>query len=424
VEGDDAVSMISRRTLLAAAVGTAVAACTESTPTVAAGSASSTVDQTSASAASTTTPAAATTTASGRPVLRLIGDGSTSDTGPQPHQPTPRPLAPGETPPQFVVFSWDGAGNLATGQFPRFRSLAADLGASMTFFLTGTYALPVDRRELYHPPQHRVGASAIGLFNRDEVLATMSEIGLAWIDGHEIGTHFNGHFCGTNGAGRWSPQEWRSEIDQAVGFVQTWRTNAAAPDAPPLPFDYATELVGGRAPCLEGQKNLLPAAAELGWRYDASSPGGSQVWPTKKSGLWDLPLQSIPFAGDGAHQTLSMDYNLMYKQNGGDPDGDPARFAEWRTQAYQSYLAGFTRALTSNRAPMFIGNHFEQWNGGIYMDAVEQVLTTIAAHEDVRLVSFRQLVDWLDVQDPAVIARLRTLSPGVAPTGGWRTFLA
>ena len=95
----------------------------------------------------------------------------------------------------------------------------------------------------------------------------------------------------------------------------------------------------------------------------------------------------------------------------------------WRTQATESYLAGFRRAYLTNRAPLFIGNHFEQWNGGIYMDAVEETLKTVAGQKDVRLVSFRQFVDWLDVQAPAVLARLRTLEVGEAPPGGWRTFL-
>jgi hypothetical protein len=33
-------------------------------------------------------------------------------------------------------------------------------------------------------------------------------------------------------------------------------------------------------------------------------------------------------------------------------------------------------------------------------------------------------VDCLDAQDPAVLAKLRTLEVGHAPTGGWREFLA
>src|SRR6478735_2777371 len=41
--------------------------------------------------------------------VRAIGDGSTADTGKQPKQPqAPVPLEPGQKPPQFVIFSWDG----------------------------------------------------------------------------------------------------------------------------------------------------------------------------------------------------------------------------------------------------------------------------------------------------------------------------
>jgi hypothetical protein len=56
------------------------------------------------------------------------------------------------------------------------------------------------------------------------------------------------------------------------------------------------------------------------------------------------------------------------------------------------------------------------------MDAVEDALTHIAGKPDVRLVSFRQFVDWLDVQDPAVLEKLRTLQVGQAPPGGGNAF--
>src|SRR5690606_41494937 len=49
----------------------------------------------------------------------------------------------------------------------------------------------------------------------------------------------------------------------------------------------------------------------------------------------------------------------------------------WREQAAGSYISGFKRAYESNRAPFFVGNHFEEWNGGIYMDAVEEALKHI-----------------------------------------------
>ncbi|MFJ3665828.1 polysaccharide deacetylase family protein [Streptomyces sp. NPDC090106] len=363
----------------------------------------------------------------GHPV-RPLGDGSTSYTGKQPGQPArPEPLEPGQTPPQFVVFSWDGAGEVGNGLFPRFLDLAKEHGAHMTFFLSGLYLLPESKKRLYTPPNNPVGASDIGYLTDEHVKATLTNVRRAWLEGHEIGTHFNGHFCAGHGSvGNWTPQQWKSEIEQAKSFVKEWRTNTGWTDLPALPFDYDKELVGGRTPCLLGQDNLLPTARELGWRYDASSPGGRQVWPQKKEGLWDLPLQQIPFPGH-SFEVLSMDYNMLANQSVNSTNAPAHNYPAWRKQAADAYISGFRRAYETNRAPFFVGNHFEQWNGGIYMDAVEQALQHIAAEkdagEDVRLVSFRQFTDWMDVQKPEVLDQLRTLDVGQAPAGGWNTYL-
>ncbi|MFF3137211.1 polysaccharide deacetylase family protein [Streptomyces mirabilis] len=365
--------------------------------------------------------------ASSRPA-RLIGDGSTSFTGKQPKQPAkPVPLEPGQTPPQFVIFSWDGAGEVGTGLFSRFLGLAREHEAHMTFFLSGLYLLPESKKRKYLPPNNPRGASDIGYLSDDHVKSTLGLVRQAWLDGHEIGTHFNGHFCSGHGTvGNWTPAQWRSEIDQAKSFVKEWRTNTGWTDLPPLPFDYEKELVGARTPCLLGQNNLLPTAKELGWRYDASSPGGRQVWPQKRHGLWDLPLQAIPFPGR-SFEVLSMDYNMLANQSINSTKAPAHNYPAWRQQAGEAYVAGFRRAYESNRAPFFIGNHFEHWNGGIYMDAVEYAFKHIAREkekgEDVRLVSFRQYVDWMDVQKPEILAKLRTLDVGQRPAGGWKTFL-
>ncbi|MFE7269360.1 hypothetical protein [Streptomyces sp. NPDC057623] len=359
---------------------------------------------------------------------RPIGDGSTSHTGKQPHQPgRPEPLEPGQEPPQFVIFSWDGAGEVGNGLFPRFLELAKEHEAHMTFFLSGLYLLPESKKRLYEPPNNPRGASDIGYLTDEHIKATLKNVRQAWLDGHEIGTHFNGHFCaGTGTVGNWTAQQWRSEIDQAKGFVKEWRTNSGWTDLPSLPFDYDKELVGGRTPCLLGQDNLLPTARELGWRYDASSPGGRQVWPQKKQGLWDLPLQQIPFPGR-SFEVLSMDYNMLANQSINSTNAPSHNYPGWREQSAQAYIQGFKRAYETNRAPFFIGNHFEQWNGGIYMDAVEAAFKHIAREKekgaDVRLVSFRQFVDWMDVQKPDILDKLRTLEVGQQPVGGWKTFL-
>jgi peptidoglycan/xylan/chitin deacetylase (PgdA/CDA1 family) len=364
------------------------------------------------------------------PTVRLLGDGSTADTGKQPNQPgKPVPLEPGQTPPQFVIFSWDGAGEVGNGLFPRFLDLAKEHGAHMTFFLSGLYLLPESKKRLYDPPNNPRGASDIGYFTDEHVKATLTYVRRAWLEGHEIGTHFNGHFCGEkHGSVKWwTPKQWRSEIDQAKVFVKNWKTHTGWHDLPPLPFDYDRELVGGRTPCLLGQDNLLPTARELGWRYDASSPGGIQVWPKKRHGLWDLPLQQVPFPGR-RFEVLSMDYNMMANQSLNSTKAPAYNYPAWRKQSAGAYIAGFQRAYETNRAPFFIGNHFEHWNGGIYMDSVEEAFKHIAREKekgaDVRMVSFRQFVDWLDVQKPEVLAKLRTLGVGQRPTGGWKEFLS
>ncbi|MFI9269858.1 hypothetical protein ACIGXM_03945 [Kitasatospora sp. NPDC052896] len=352
---------------------------------------------------------------------RVIGDGSTSYTGPQPNQRAVAKLKPGEKPPQFVVVSWDGALEGDDHMFSHFRQVAKENNAQMTFFLSGIYLLPNSKRALYHPPQHGVGDSAIDFPTNAHIKDTLAQLSQAWEDGDEIGTHFNGHFCGQGGGGDWSTAEWESETQQAYSFVENWKTNTGYTNLPPLPFDYQQELVGGRAPCLEGQKTLIPAEKAMGWRYDASSPGDFQLWPNKIDGVWNFPLQEIPYQGQN-FQVLSMDYNFLANQSGGDNvQGDPSKYAGWLKTTTDTYLNGFERVYNGSRAPYFIGNHFEDWNGGIYMQAVENVVKTVCGKPDVRCVSFKEMADWLDAQDPKVIAQLRNLDPGQAPD--WSTVI-
>ncbi|MFF8910001.1 polysaccharide deacetylase family protein [Streptomyces olivaceoviridis] len=356
-------------------------------------------------------------------VLRLIGDGSTAYTGSQPYLPRPERLSPGQKPPQFVVFSWDGAGEDSQKLFSHFRKVAKENNATMTYFLSGVYLLPEEKRDLYKPPQHSPGRSDIGFNDEQGITDTLKQVRLAWLEGNEIGTHFNGHFCGPDGGvGTWSVEEWKSEIAQAKNFVKSWRTNTGMKRAAPLPFDYDKELIGARTPCLEGRKNFVKAARQLGFRYDSSGVD-DQVWPKKKEGLWDLSMQLVPFPGH-TYEQLTMDYNFMVNQSGTKTQGDPGKFDYWGAQMRDGLVKGFYRAYDGNRAPLIIGNHFESWNGGTYMRAVEDVVKTVCTKPEVRCVSFHQLADWLDAQDPGTLAKLRTLKVGEAPRQGWASFLS
>ncbi|MFF3325791.1 hypothetical protein [Streptomyces sp. NPDC002889] len=354
--------------------------------------------------------------------VRLIGDGSTAFTGVQPGLPVPQRLKPGQRPPQFVVFSWDGAGEDDQKLFSRFRAAGKKYGATMTYFLSGVYLLPKDKSTLYDPPQHDPGRSDIGFNDIQGIRNTVRELRGAWLDGNEVGTHFNGHFCGDDGGvGTWSVEEWKSEISQAKSFVKNWKTNSGLTGEEPLPFDYENELIGGRTPCLEGRENFVRAASDLGFRYDTSGIG-NQVWPKKKLDLWDFPLQMVPVPGR-AFETLSMDYNFMVNQSGLS-SGDPSYHEYWGNQMRDGLIKAFDRAYEGNRAPLIVGNHFESWNGGTYMRAVEQTIAAVCVKRDVKCVSFRQLADWMDAQDPEVLEKLRRLGVGEAPQGGWSGYLA
>ncbi|MGI5410196.1 polysaccharide deacetylase family protein [Streptomyces chartreusis] len=358
-----------------------------------------------------------------RSAIRLIGDGSTAYTGAQPHLPRPERLEPGQKPPQFVVFSWDGAGEDGQRLFSHFRKVARANNATMTYFLSGVYMLPDHKRDLYRPPQHSPGRSDIGFNDAEGISDTVKQLRLAWLEGNEIGTHFNGHFCGSGGGvGEWSVEEWKDEITQAKRFVKSWKTNTGMTKASPLPFDYDKELIGARTPCLEGRKNFVTAAREMGFRYDSSGVN-NQLWPVKREGLWDLSMQLVPFPGH-SYEQLTMDYNFMVNQSGTKSQGDPDKHEFWGDQMRDGLLMGFRRAYEGNRAPLIIGNHFESWNGGTYMRAVEEVVEAVCNKPDVRCVSFRQLADWLDAQDPAVLRKLRTLEVGEAPKQGWASFLS
>jgi hypothetical protein len=163
---------------------------------------------------------------------------------------------------------------------------------------------------------------------------------------------------------------------------------------------------------------MKATAKDYDWRYDASSSGNLQIWPNKKEGVWDFPLQLLPYEG-GKFQGLSMDFNFLANQSGDSTEGDPAKYPEWEQETVASYMDGFNRVYYGSRAPLFIGNHFENWNGGIYMKSIDQVVKNVCTKKGVRCVSFRELADWLDVQKPATLERLRSLDPAQSPD--WST---
>jgi hypothetical protein len=86
-----------------------------------------------------------------------------------------------------------------------------------------------------------------------------------------------------------------------------------------------------------------------------------------------------------------MDYNFFANQVGA---ADPER------ETYLSLRRAFRISYRGNRAPLSIGNHFETWNNGAYNHALARFLLETCRLRQVRCVSIRELVDWLDLRFP------------------------
>jgi hypothetical protein len=356
--------------------------------------------------------------------LALLAAGSLAvaarvDSGPRPPRPsraTPPPFVrlqpPRRTstrarrPPQFLVVSFDGSGG--TRLWPYWRSVARRAQAHFTFFLSGVYLLPEGQRSRYRPPRHPRGASDIwfarpegGLSARQVVRETVAQLAAAYREGHEIGTHFNGHFCAPyrGNVGEWTTVDWRRELDQFDRLL--------APGRRRLPFGVG-EVTGARTPCLQGDLRVLdPVLAGRGFRYDASEIAPLGTWPTRRQGLWSVPLLEIPFVGH-TFDVISMDYNFFANQTGA-VSAPPQLEARIERETYLSLRNAFRTSYLGNRAPLSFANHFETWNHWAYNRALARVVLESCRLPEVRCVSFRELVDWLDAQ-PA--RRLRAYEAG------------
>ncbi len=340
--------------------------------------------------------------------LEVDTSGVTTPPDPQPEFEIQK-LAPGEQPPQFVVVSFDGGVESKTGLMQRYLDTAQKVDGRFSFYISGVYLLPDNAmKKNYSPPGKPRGTSDIGFADPDLVGLRINKLSEAWNAGHEIGTHYLGHFCGPTGVASWSASQWSSEIEQFNTILDDWRTfNPQAADAGPLPFNSSV-VKGGRTPCLEGKRSAMyKAFKKAGYRYDTSN-SGTLRWPQQmKNTLWDVPLQTIKVIGAG-YATLSMDYNFLVNQNDGKQTASSAKCQQIEDQTYDSYSDALRAVRDGNRAPLILGNHMNDWVCGAYTKALNRfIIDTKEKHPDVQFISTLDLVNFMEAQDPAVSAQLQ-----------------
>jgi hypothetical protein len=85
-------------------------------------------------------------------------------------------------------------------------------------------------------------------------------------------------------------------------------------------------------------------------------------------------------------------------------------------QPPQTYLNAFDRVYHGSRAPLVIDTDLAPGHGtGPDLQAAETAMKDLCHRDGVRCVSFRQLADWLDAQDPGVLDHLRALGSTSSP---------
>ncbi len=311
------------------------------------------------------------------------------------------PLAPGEKPPQFVIFSFDGAGS--HDHWQKIMALAGPAEARVTGFLSGLYLVPDAERSRYRGPGHEPGKSSIGFGGSAADVATLvTDLDEARARGHEIGTHYNGHFCSGSepSIGTWSTAMWDTELDEFAGFVAAAARDGGLRLAP-------SDVKGGRTPCLEGKwDQALPAMRAHGLTYDSSRTSNGIAWPTDDNGIREFWMPIVRVPALGGKRVIMMDYNLWFTLNGA--RDQPERAAAFTTATLDTYRGAYAAAFTGNRAPLVIGNHFNNWSGGAFFTAVEQFLPEVCVQPETVCATYSQVNAWIDLQSPETLARLRS----------------
>ncbi len=318
-----------------------------------------------------------------------------------PAAPPSNPVSESGNPPQYVVMAFDGSYSLEMWQ--NTLDFAQQMDAEnkpvhFTYFLSGVYFLNWRKSDRYLPPIKPAGTSLIGFAdsNRD-VEKRVAFVNRAISEGHEIGSHANGHFDGS----AWSEKDWQQEFSQFDNLIFNLAQNndVDPPDRARYTINLSKkDLVGFRAPDLGKDAALYAVLQKNGYRYDTSGVGKAGAWPKKDAyGIWRFPVAQVSY-GTTTSTILAMDYNFYFKQSGakdtakrGDENWD-----KFYKETYSSYLKYFNSNYSGARAPVFIGSHFSEWNDGVYWEAMKNFASEVCGKAEVRCVSYKELMEYLE----------------------------
>jgi peptidoglycan/xylan/chitin deacetylase (PgdA/CDA1 family) len=297
---------------------------------------------------------------------------------------------------QYVVFAFDGSRSL--GAWRETLDFAKQMSKPeqpfhFTYFINASYLLSYVDRMVYQAPYASRGESNIGFGgSAAEVGERIARINEAYAAGHEIGSHTVGHYA----AHGWSEADWASEFTQFNEILESKRQGV----------DTATKLEvlqesirAFRAPELVVGMSLDVVLDRFGFSIDASHPRPMGTWPYTAGSHIEMPLAVIPYTGaDGrGRELLAMDYNFYLNDTRAHDTLKKGTLA-WN-EAYKEMLAAykqyFIHNYTHDRAPVFIGHHFSEWNDGLYWDVLKAAAAYMCTKPDVRCATYSETAEYL-----------------------------
>lgn len=263
--------------------------------------------------------------------------------------------------------------------------------------------------------------------------------------GHEIGVHTHSHPHGRD----FTVEQWEAEMERSIDILTRPWNPGEAPDRPDPGSGLGvarTDLLGFRAPFIEPADSGMAAAVRKGFVYDSSIEEGPALgphiggfaWPytldlglptnrppiNRYPGFWEIPLVNVIVPPDEecprygvppglrARMKKARHYFLPKKGEITGVDWNlwnefsmtPAEFVATLKFSLDRHLAG-------NRAPMTVGLHSELYTvkpGKEEQEAViaarraalEEFLDYALRKPEVRVVSHRELLEWLRNPSP------------------------
>lgn len=278
-----------------------------------------------------------------------------------------------------VNIAFDGSYSLSMWEDT--LQVAKNNDVKFTYFIVGTHLLTNENRYLYINHRNQSGRSDVGFGGtKDEVEKRLLLIYQAFKDGHEIGSHANGHY---NGA-EFTKENWESELKQFDNFLRNaWEINQIENNKPDDWDVIADNIIGFRAPLLAMNEVGYETLVELGYKYDTSFAKSIGTYFTEPyPGIIGLPLHSIEYKEKS--KVLSMDYNFYYKDKKNNPEA-----YETMANSYKKY-AEFS---VLNNTPISIGHHFSLWNNGQYWNALKDFIKSYCNLEQYQCITKRKTLD-------------------------------